>query len=167
MAEVAIKEHTRRGKGGKTVHVRGYTRRVGHKGVRSPKRERKQEGKEFEEKVEEKKQEQVQEKPKMTPEEFKKKLQERREWEENARRAEEERKSLGMSKERYSYYKVHQQKNAERNKTTKVRPDASSHSTTVHQPLSPEGTKAILERVEDKIASFIEKYSNKKYRKYL
>ena len=43
MAEVTIKEHTRRGKGGKTVHVRGYTRRVGHKGVRSPKRERKQE----------------------------------------------------------------------------------------------------------------------------
>ena len=52
MAEVAIKEHTRRGKGGKTVHVRGYTRRVGHKGVHSPKRERKKDkGKEFEEKV--------------------------------------------------------------------------------------------------------------------
>lgn len=158
MAEVAIKEHTRRGKGGKTVHVRGYTRRVGHKGVHSPKRERKKDkGKEFEEKVNEKKQEQQ---PQMSPEEIKRKLDERREWEEDARRAEKERKSLGMSRERYSYYKVRQekkQKNAQK----------SSHTKSVYKPLSPKGSKTILDRVEDKIAEFINKYSKKKYKKYL
>lgn len=158
MAEVAIKEHTRRGKGGKTVHVRGYTRRVGHKGVHSPKRERKKDkGKEFEEKVNEKKQEQQ---PQMSPEEIKRKLDERREWEEDARRAEKERKSLGMSRERYSYYKVRQekkQKNAQK----------SSHTKSAYKPLSPKGSKTILDRVEDKIAEFINKYSKKKYKKYL
>ena len=154
MAEVAIKEHTRRGKGGKTVHVRGYTRRVGHKGVHSPKRERKKdEGKEFEEKVNEKKQEQ---KPQMSSEEFKKKLKERKEWEESARRAEEERKSLGMSKEKYSFYKVKQ-----------LQAPKSSHTKSVHKPLSPKGYQTILDRVEDKIAEFINKYSKKKYKKYL
>lgn len=158
MTEVAIKEHTRRGKGGKTVHVRGYTRRVGHKGVHSPKRERKKdEGKEFEEKVNEKKQEQ---KPQMSPEELKKKLKERKEWEEDARRAEEERKSLGMSKEKYSFYKVQQQKK-------KQNAPKSSHIKSVHKPLSPKGSQTILDRVEDKIAEFINKYSKKKYKKYL
>lgn len=158
MAEVAIKEHTRRGKGGKTVHVRSYTRRVGHKGVHSPKRERKKdEGKEFEEKVNEKKQEQ---KPQMSPEELKKKLKERKEWEENARRAEEERKSLGMSKEKYSFYKAQQQKKQQN-------APKSSHTKSVHKPLSPKGSQTILDRVEDKIAEFINKYSKKKYKKYL
>lgn len=158
MAEVAIKEHTRRGKGGKTVHVRGYTRRVGHKGVHSPKRERKKDkGKEFEEKVNEKKQEQQ---PQMSPEELKEKLKERREWEEDARRAEKERKSLGMSRERYSYYKVRQEK---KQKNTQK----SSHTKSVYKPLSPNGSKTILDRVEDKIAEFINKYSKKKYKKYL
>lgn len=157
MAEVAIKEHTRRGKGGKTVHVRGYTRRVGHKGVHSPKRERKKdEGKEFEEKVNEKKQEQ----PQMSPEELKEKLKERKEWEEDARRAEKERKSLGMSKERYSFYKVKQQKKQQK-------APKSSHTQNVHKPLSPKGSQTILDRVEDKIAEFINKYSKKKYKKYL
>lgn len=157
MAEVAIKEHTRRGKGGKTVHVRSYTRRVGHKGVHSPKRERKKdEGKEFEEKVNEKKQEQ---KPQMSPEELKKKLKERKEWEEDARRAEEERKSLGMSKEKYSFYKAQQQK--------KQNAPKSSHTKSVRKPLSPKGSQTILDRVEDKIAEFINKYSKKKYKKYL
>lgn len=158
MAEVAIKEHTRRGKGGKTVHVRGYTRRVGHKGVHSPKRERKKDkGKEFEEKVNEKKREQQ---PQMSPEELKEKLKERREWEEDARRAEKERKSLGMSRERYSYYKVRQEK---KQKNTQK----SSHIKSVYKPLSPNGSKTILDRVEDKIAEFINKYSKKKYKKYL
>jgi hypothetical protein len=158
MAEVAIKEHTRRGKGGKTVHVRGYTRRVGHKGVHSPKRERKKdEGKEFEEKVNEKKQEQQ---PQMSPEELKEKLKERREWEEDARLAEKERKSLGMSKEKYSFYKVQQQKKQQK-------APKSSHTKNVHKPLSPKGSQTILDRVEDKIAEFINKYSKKKYKKYL
>lgn len=161
MAEVAIKEHTRRGKGGKTVHVSGYTRRVGHKGVHSPKRERKKdEGKEFEEKVNEKKQEQQ---PQMSPEELKEKLKERREWEEDARLAEKERKSLGMSKEKYSFYKVQQQRKQQKQKKA----PKSSHTKSVHKPLSPKGSQTILDRVEDKIAEFINKYSKKKYKKYL
>lgn len=158
MAEVAIKEHTRRGKGGKTVHVHGYTRRVGHKGVHSPKRERKKnKGKEFEEKVNEKKQEQ---KPQMTPEEIKRKIKERREWEEGARLAEKERKALGMSKERYSFYKVQQQKKQKN-------ASKSSHIKSIPKPLSPKGSQTILDRVENKIAEFINKYSKKKYKKYL
>lgn len=158
MAEVSIREHTRRGKGGKTIHVRGYTRRVGHKGVHSPKRERKKDaGKEFEEKINEKKQEQ---KPQMSPEELKKMLKERREWEEDARRAEEERKSLGMSKERYSFYKSKQQ-------DEKQNAPKSSHTQSVNKPLSAKGSKTILDKVEDKIAGFINKYSKKKYKRYL
>ena len=158
MAEVSIREHTRRGKGGKTIHVRGYTRRVGHKGVHSPKRERKKDaGKEFEEKINEKKQEQ---KPQMSPEELKKMLKERREWEEDARRAEEERKSLGMSKERYSFYKSKQQ-------DEKQNAQKSSHLQSVNKPLSAKGSKTILGKVEDKIAEFVNKYSKKKYKKYL
>lgn len=166
MAEVAIKEHTRRGKGGKTVHVHGYTRRVGRKGFHSPKRKRKKdEGKELEKKVSEKKQEQEQEqeqeqKSKMSPEELKKKLEERREWEEDLRHAEKERKSLGMSKERYSFYKVSQQK--KQKKSLK-----SSHAKSVQKPLSPKGSQTIFNKVEDKIAEFINKYSKKKYKKYL
>ena len=160
MTEIAIKEHTRRGKGGKTIHVHGYTRRVGHKGIHSSKRERKKNtGKEFEEKANEKKHEHEQ-KPKMSPEELKKRINERREWEEDLRRSKEERKSLGMSKERYSFYKVNQQK--KKQKTTK-----SSHAKSVPKPLSPKGSQTIFNRVEDKIAEFINKYSKKKYKKYL
>ena len=40
-AEVTIKAHTRRGKGGKTIQVHSYSRRVGRKGVHSPKKEKK------------------------------------------------------------------------------------------------------------------------------
>lgn len=158
MTEVAIKEHTRRGKDGKTVHVRGYTRRVGRKGIHSPKRKRKKnEGKEFEEKVNEKKKEQESQ---MSPEELEKRLRERREWEESARRAEEERKSLGMSKEQYSSYKIKQLKK-------KQEAQKSSHTKKVHKPLSPKGSQTILDRIEDKIAEFVNKYSKKKYKKYL
>lgn len=161
MAEVSIREHTRRGKGGKTIHVHGYTRRVGHKGVRSPKRDRKKEGegKEIEEKIQEKKSKEEQ--PKMSPEEYKKKLKERMEWEAAYKRAEEERKSLGMSKERYSFYKVQQQKKAESEKKPKP------HAQKVDKPLSNRGTMTIMSRIEDKIASFVDKYSKKKYKRYL
>lgn len=101
MVEISIKAHTRRGKGGKTIQVRSYSRRVGRKGIHSPKRDRSaQSGEEFESKVKEKK-----ESPKLTPEE----LAHRREVMEGFKRAEAERRRLGMSRERYSRYKLKQQ----------------------------------------------------------
>lgn len=44
MKEVTIKAYTRRSKSGKSVSVKGYTRRVGRKGVRSPKKTSVEEG---------------------------------------------------------------------------------------------------------------------------
>ena len=38
ITEVSIKAHTRRSKNGKSYQVKGYTRRVGRKGVHSPKK---------------------------------------------------------------------------------------------------------------------------------
>lgn len=38
ITEVSIKPHTRKSKNGKSYQVKGYTRRVGRKGVRSPKK---------------------------------------------------------------------------------------------------------------------------------
>lgn len=152
MAEVTIRAHTRRGKGGKTVQVRGYNRRVGRKGVHSPKRDKsEQPGEEFEKKVEEKK-----ETPKLTPEE----IAQRREVMEGFKRAEAEMKSLGMSREQYSRYKLKQQRGGKKTST-------STHAKTIKNPLSPQGSLGILERVEDKIAKFVEKYSGKKYKRQL
>lgn len=42
MKEVNIKAHIRRGRNGKPINVRGYTRRVGRKGVISPRRSKKE-----------------------------------------------------------------------------------------------------------------------------
>ena len=147
MAEVTIKAHTRRGKGGKTVQVRSYSRRVGKKGVHSPKREKRTEqpGEELERVSSEKK-----ETPKLTPEE----IAERREVMEGFKRAEAEMKSLGMTREQYSRYKFEQQK---RGGDTGV----------IKNPLSPKGSLGILEGVEDKIAKFVEKYSKRKYKRQL
>lgn len=151
-AEVTIKAHTRRGKGGKTVQVHSYSRRVGRKGVHSPKRDKsEQPGEEFEKKVAEKK-----ETPKLTPEEIAK----RREVMESFKRAEAEMKSLGMTREQYSRYKLKQQNES------KKKP-APTHAKSVKNPLSPQGSLGILERVEDKIARFVEKYSGKKYKRQL
>lgn len=152
MAEVTIKAHTRRGKGGKTVQVRSYSRRVGRKGVHSPKREKRTEqpGEELERVSSEKR-----EAPKLTPEE----IAERREVMEGFRRAEAEMKSLGMTREQYSRYKFEQQK---RGGDT-----GSSHTGVTKNPLSPKGSLGILERVEDKIAKFVEKYSKRKYKRQL
>lgn len=41
MTEITIKGYTRKGKNGTMVSVKSYTRRVGKKGVRSPKRTKK------------------------------------------------------------------------------------------------------------------------------
>lgn len=152
MEEVSIKAHTRRGKGGKTVQVRSYNRRVGRKGVHSPKRERaEQPGEEFEKVASEKKSA-----PQLTPEE----IAERREVMEGFKRAEAEMKSLGMTREQYSRYKLKQIKEGKSN-------TGSSHTGPIKNPLSPKGSLGILERVEDKIAKFVEKYSGKKYKRQL
>ena len=96
MTEITIKAHSRRGKGGKTIQVRGYTRRVGHKGIRSPKRTKEKPGEEFEKKVEEL----APKKPVITKEE----MEQRREWDKSFARTETDRKQLGMSREQYSHY---------------------------------------------------------------
>lgn len=152
MAEVTIRSHTRRGKGGKTVQVHSYSRRVGRKGVHSPKRDKsEQPGEELEKKVKEKK-----ETPKLTPEE----IAQRREVMEGFKRAEAEMKSLGMSSEQYSRYKLKQQREGKKTSTP-------THAKTIKNPQSPQGSLGILERVEDKIAKFVEKYSRKKYKRQL
>jgi hypothetical protein len=46
-AEVIIKEHRRKNKKGEWITVKGYTRRVGKKGVRSPKKSSSKPGDEF------------------------------------------------------------------------------------------------------------------------
>ena len=46
MKEINIKSHSRKGKGGKTVNIPGYTRRVGRKGQHSPPKPRRKRTKE-------------------------------------------------------------------------------------------------------------------------
>lgn len=72
MKEVSIKSYTRRGKNGTTISVKGYTRRVGRKGIHSPKRPKQKNaaepGEELKQKIESKAQYTG---PKMSAEEFK------------------------------------------------------------------------------------------------
>lgn len=156
MAEVTIKAHTRRGKGGKTVQVHSYSRRVGKKGIHSSKREKSgQPGEELEKKMDERKNS-----PKMSAEEIAAERKRIQEWEDNFKRAEAERKALGMSREQYSRHKLKEQKEGSKKSTP-------THAKSVKNPLSPQGSLGILERVEDKIAKFVEKYSGKKYKRQL
>lgn len=150
MKEVTIKAHTRRGKNGKTVQVRGYSRRVGRKGVHSPKREkREQPGEELEQRMTEKK-ETVKH---LTPEEIAR----QKEVMESFRRASEEMRALGMTQQQYSRYKLYQKKGGSSK--------GSSHAATIKNPVSPKGSLGILGRIEDKIANFVEKYSGRKYKR--
>lgn len=145
MTEVTIKAHTRRSKNGKTIQVHSYNRRIGRKGVHSPKKGSEKPGEEYERKIEAKKEEQ-----KLTPKE----IAQQREVMEGFRRAEAEMKSLGMSKEQYSRYKLRQQENGTK-KNVPITPIKSSKY------------MGILEKVEDKVAKFVEKYSGKKYKRQL
>lgn len=83
MKEVTIKAYSRKGKGGKVIKVQGYSRRVGKKGVRSPKRDR-QRGKELESMVDQEPQ-----KPKSPPKRkmTQKEIEYIREWDKKAREA--------------------------------------------------------------------------------
>lgn len=152
MAEITIRTHTRRGKGGKAIQVRSYKRRVGRKGVHSPKKEKsEQPGEEYESIASEK------QAPKFTPEEIAK----RKEVMEGFKQAEKEMKSLGMSWEQYSRYKLRQQKEGTKGS------NRSTHAESAKNPLTPQGSLGIFERIEDKVAKFVEKYSGKKYKRQL
>ena len=156
MNEVAIKAHTRRSKSGTQIQVKGYTRRIGRKGVHSPKRE-KNSGEELVAKVAEKK-------SPISKEELERRLK----WEEDFKRSEAERKSLGMSPEKYSRYKLAESERRERAEHAAKKASASTTSSASEKnPLSKKGSQNILERIEDKIAKFVEKYSGKKYKRAL
>lgn len=151
MADITIKAHTRRGKGGKTIQVHSYSRRIGRKGVRSPKKEKSdQPGEELERLVAAK-----EERPAVTLED----IQNKREYDEGLKKAMKEMRSLGLTKEQYSRYKM----------SGKERPvgKAGSSSPRTSSPLSPRGSMGIFEKVEDKVAKFVEKYSGKKYKRSL
>lgn len=159
---INIKAYTRRSKKGSTIKVKSYTRRIGRKGVRSPKRSEDHLGKELEEVVTAKAEQnqtqsqEAQEKPRvrLTPEE----IAERRENIEGFKRAEAARQLLGMSREQYSRYIL--QKEREGARRVNVAPKRPT-------PTPTKKPMGFFERVEDKIANFVEKYSGKKYKRQL
>lgn len=146
MAEVTIKSHSRRSKSGKTIQVRGYTRRVGRKGIKSPKRTKEEPGEEFVKKVEET----ASKRPVLTKED----IERRKEWEKSFARVETERKRLGMSREQYSRYI----------RSRKDEPSQKRATTSSRQSVEKKH-KDVFEKMEDKIAKFVEKYSGKKYKR--
>lgn len=153
MAEVSIRAYTRRGKNGKTVQVRGYTRRVGRKGIHSPKLKKTSPGEELTIKLEEKKSA-----PKMSPKELVAERKRIQEWENNLKRAEAERKSLGLSPSEYSRRKVAEEKGEK----------PATKNRVVSRPLSKKGSKGIFRKIEDEIVAFISKYGRgRKYKKQL
>ena len=143
MAEVNIRGYTRRGKNGTTVQVRGYTRRVGIKGVRSVKL--KDAGKELQKRVSEK----TEPIRMLSPKE----LALQREVMQSTIRAEAERKSLGLTREQYSRMKLNGNKSGAlkkeplRGKKKRERNNAIDH-------------------MEDRLESFVNKYSKRKYKRY-
>lgn len=143
MAEVAIKPHTRRSKKGKTVQVRGYTRRVGVKGVHSPKRAK--QGEEFEKIVNEMNQEQpkvTREMPKMTREQM---LEQKKAYEEYL-------DSIRTGKQ-YSFSK------------RKMRESKNKKPQNDNKEKSTRRKENFFERMEDSLAKFVEKYGKKKYKR--
>lgn len=143
MAEVNIRGYTRRGKNGTTVQVRGYTRRVGIKGVRSVKL--KDAGKEFQKHISEK----TEPIRMLSPKE----LALQREVMQSTIRAEAERKSLGLTREQYSRMKL----NGNKSGALKKEP--------LRGKKKRERNNAI-DRMEDRLESFVNKYSKRKYKRY-
>lgn len=143
MAEVNIRGYTRRGKNGTTVQVRGYTRRVGIKGVRSVKL--KDAGKELQKLISEK----TEPIRMLSPKE----LALQREVMQSTIRAEAERKSLGLTREQYSRMKL----NGNKSGTLKKEP--------LRGKKKRERNNAI-DRMEDRLESFVNKYSKRKYKRY-
>lgn len=147
MAEVTIKAYTRKSKSGKSFTVRSYTRRVGRKGHISPKEYKtgsNSPGDELRTKILTKSNTR-----KFTPEE----IAEHREIKEGFKRADAERKSLGMSPEQYSRYVLKKERIKNNSKT--------QTSATTKNPMREKGLMQIFNRAETRIAKFVEKYGGK------
>lgn len=141
MKEITIKTHTRKSKNGKVVKVSSYSRRVGRKGVISPKRSKKEAGKEFEEKAQQKYQ---QEENEMGP------------YFETTKQKEERYERLRSGKSAvYSRNRLQEVSQQDKHDVTPAKTKSSSWK----QQMS------FMERVEDKVASFVEKYSKKRYKR--
>lgn len=142
MKEVTIRSYQRKNKEGKLVTVKGYTRRVGIKGQRSPKRKKfsveAAPGEELKEVVRKK------EKPAYT----------------GPRMTKEEIAIWDAAANRSGNISVGRLKQLGERKSTPVRKMSSYKS--VRNPLSEKGSLTILERVEKKINNFISKYDPKR-----
>ena len=137
MAEVEIKAHTRRTKNGKVVKVNSYTRRVGRKGIRSPKKSKTvSPGEEFEKKAEAASQP-------LSQEELRKRIEVTKGFE----RAEKERKRLGISREEYSRRKL-KEYNYKLKNPTSVNSEVKS---------ADKKAKDIFSKVESAMAKFVGK----------
>lgn len=165
MTRVSIRAYIRRSKKGKPIRVQSHNRSVGHKGVHTPmSSSSEQSGKEFERKVSERKESSA-----LTMDE-----KERREIIEGFRQAEAERKALGLTREQYSWRvtdrerrKSQQEKEQQKQQRRAQKAAMVSPTRAVNRPLTPKGSLGILERVEDKVARFVEKYSGVKYKRQL
>lgn len=142
MEEITIKAHTRKGKGGKSVTVRAYTRRVGKKGHISPKRDTSNfsveaaPGDELVAKaVTAAEKPKKPSRPRMTDEEIAR-------WDRAARASSNTAAASGRRKGKKSGF---------------IR--------SIKNPLSEKGSRTIAQRIEDRIEKFVEKYSDRKYKK--
>ena len=138
MNRITIKAYTRRGKGGKRISVKEYTRRVGHKGSKSSKSKP---GEELENKMNTMGASATTEKPK-----YAKPTAESIMWDKLAR---------ANTMENYNSKEWKHPKSK-----TKSSPKEAAKKTKVK-------SSDILSKVEDKVAKFVEKYSGKKYKRQL
>lgn len=146
--EVSIKSHKRRSKTGKTVTVKSYNRKIGVKGVKSGPREtiysaivQNKSGDELKKASSEVVRSEI----------SKEELANRLKWEESFLKVEKGRKNMNMSRERYSKFL---------NNKEKVGKNVSrSIASNVYKPIG------VMEKIEDKVANFVEKYSGKKYKR--
>ena len=144
MKEVTIKAHTRKSKLGKTVKVNGYTRRVGKKGVRSPAR-KKGSGDEFSKRAEQKGEPTTEIKPDIGPYAA-----------ENSKAMSERYERLRKGKTAVHSYAAVRGEDYKERKSSKKPPKTSR---------SWRDQMSFMEKVEDKVAKFVEKYSKKKYKR--
>lgn len=144
--EVTIRAHTRKSKKGKTVSVHSYSRRIGRKGIKSPKRS-KESGDEYKE-IMENKTNPTEEKVTFGPYGNAEELRLRNERLLHGKSAVD---SIRMYKE---------------NKDN-LYPKRRQLVNTAPQPvMQGNRRKGFMDRVEEKVASFLTKYSGRKYKKY-
>lgn len=149
-----VKSYIRRSRKGKLIKVRTHTR-----SLEEPKNKHNSAnaGKEYEHKAKSKTCDSN--KPHEEPTMSKEELRLRKEVLEGFKSTEKERRELGMSRERYTRYKLAQNKAAEKNAKSKR---TTKNTTTIHKrKLDAPG------KFEDAIARFVEKYSGRKYKRQL